>query len=113
MDYLQTLLDSSEIPVITALLLGLLTTISPCPLATHITAIGFISKDVNNRNQIFLNGIFYTLGRILSYSVLGAILIFIAERFRNVLYTKGDQPMERVITCSGTDLDRPVHVVWR
>ena len=75
MDYLQTLLDSSEIPVITALLLGLLTTISPCPLATHITAIGFISKDVNNRNQIFLNGIFYTLGRILSYSVLGAILI--------------------------------------
>ena len=53
MDYLQTLLDSSEIPVITALLLGLLTTISPCPLATHITAIGFISKDVTTGTRFF------------------------------------------------------------
>ena len=60
MDYLQTLLDSSEIPVITALLLGLLTTISPCPLATHITAIGFISKDVNNRNQTFYERYHFT-----------------------------------------------------
>lgn len=75
MEYLQTLLDNSEIPIITAFLLGLLTAVSPCPLATNITAIGFISKDINNRNRIFTNGILYTLGRVLAYSVLGAILI--------------------------------------
>ncbi len=75
MEYLQTLLDSSEIPVITAFLLGLLTAVSPCPLATNITAIGFISKDLDNRNRIFRNGILYTTGRILAYSVLGTILI--------------------------------------
>lgn len=44
MEYLQSLLDSSEIPVVTAFFLGLLTAVSPCPLATNITAIGFISK---------------------------------------------------------------------
>lgn len=75
MDYLQTLLDGSDIPVLTAFLLGLLTALSPCPLATNITAVGFISKDIENRNRMFLNGILYTVGRILSYSVLGAVLI--------------------------------------
>ena len=65
MEYLQTWLDNSEIPIITAFLLGLLTAVSPCPLATNITAIGFISKDINNRNRIFTNGVLYTLGRVL------------------------------------------------
>lgn len=80
MEYLQTWLDNSEIPIITAFLLGLLTAVSPCPLATNITAIGFISKDINNRNRIFTNGVLYTLGRVLAYSALGAILIAILRK---------------------------------
>ena len=79
MDFLQTLLDNSNIPVITAFLLGLLTAISPCPLATNITAIGFISKDIGNRNKIFLGGLLYTLGRVVAYTVLGIILISILK----------------------------------
>lgn len=79
MDFLQNLLDNSNIPVITAFLLGLLTAISPCPLATNITAIGFISKDIGNRNKIFLGGLFYTLGRVVAYTVLGIILISILK----------------------------------
>lgn len=75
MDYLQTLLDGSDIPVMTAFLLGLFTTLSPCPLATNITAVGFIGKDIENKNRMFLNGLLYTIGRILSYSILGAVLI--------------------------------------
>lgn len=80
MDYLQNLLDNSDIPFITAFLLGLLTSISPCPLATNITAVGFISKDINNKHIIFRNGLYYTLGRVVSYSVLGAILITILHQ---------------------------------
>ncbi|MDO4180440.1 MAG: aromatic aminobenezylarsenical efflux permease ArsG family transporter [Bacteroidales bacterium] len=80
MDYLQTLLDNYDIPVLTAFLLGLLTALSPCPLATNITAVGFISKDIENKNRIFLNGLLYTVGRILSYSVLGAVLIAVIRR---------------------------------
>lgn len=79
MDFLQNLLDNSNISVITAFLLGLLTAISPCPLATNITAIGFISKDIGNRNKIFLGGLLYTLGRVVAYTVLGIILISILK----------------------------------
>jgi len=79
MDFLQNLLDNSNIPIITAFLLGLLTAISPCPLATNITAIGFISKDIGNRNKIFLGGLLYTLGRVVAYTVLGVILISILK----------------------------------
>lgn len=77
MEFLQNLLDNSEIPFVTAFLLGLLTAISPCPFATNITAIGFISKDIGSRNLIFMNGLLYTVGRILSYSLLGAVLIWV------------------------------------
>ncbi|WP_373701298.1 MULTISPECIES: aromatic aminobenezylarsenical efflux permease ArsG family transporter [Bacteroidales] len=80
MEFLQALLHKSEIPILTAFLLGLLTAVSPCPLATNITAIGFISKDINNRNRMFTNGILYTMGRVLAYAVLGAILIAILRK---------------------------------
>ena len=44
MDWLQTLLDNSTTPLLTAFLLGLLTALSPCPLATNIAAIRFYRK---------------------------------------------------------------------
>lgn len=75
MEWLQQLLDSSTVPLVTAFLLGLLTAVSPCPLATNITAIGFISKDIESRHRIFWNGILYTVGRIITYSGIGFILI--------------------------------------
>ena len=75
MDFLQSLLDNSSIPAITAFILGILTAVSPCPLATNITALGFISKDIENHHRIFINGLLYTFGRIVSYTVLGFILI--------------------------------------
>ncbi len=75
MEWLQGLLDSSTTPILTAFLLGLLTAISPCPLATNITAIGFISKDIDSRHRIFLNGLLYTLGRIISYVGLAIIIV--------------------------------------
>lgn len=86
MDFLQNLLDNSEIPIFTAFLLGLLTAISPCPLATNITAIGFISKDIEKPHRIFLNGILYTLGRVIAYSVLGTVLIVILRRGADMFF---------------------------
>lgn len=77
MEYLQNLLDGSTVPAVTAFLLGLLTAISPCPLATNITAIGYISRDITNRNRIFRDGLLYALGRIAAYMLLGAVLIAI------------------------------------
>jgi cytochrome c-type biogenesis protein len=82
MEFLTNLLDNSSMPWFTAVLLGLMTSISPCPLATNITAIGFISKDLDNRNRVFLNGLFYTLGRAITYTSIALIIYFGADQFR-------------------------------
>lgn len=74
--------DSTHVPVLSAVILGLMTAISPCPLATNITAIGFIGKDLGNRNRIFINGLVYTAGRTISYFGLALILFFGASQFR-------------------------------
>lgn len=84
MDWIQTLLDNSSTPALTAFLLGLLTAISPCPLATNIAAIGFISKDIENRKRVFLNGVLYTFGRVIAYTVLGIILISVLKEGASV-----------------------------
>lgn len=89
MDFLQSLLDNSSVPVITAFILGILTAISPCPLATNITAIGFIGKDIENRHRIFINGLLYTFGRIVTYTVLGVILFRFFVRGKYVYGSKG------------------------
>ncbi len=81
-DFLTGILDSSTVPWVTAMILGLLTAISPCPLATNITAIGFISKDLENRNRVFFNGLFYTLGRAISYTLIPLIIFFGADQFK-------------------------------
>ncbi len=80
METLQQLLDSSTTPIITAFFLGLLTAISPCPLATNIAAVGFISKNISSKWGVLRKGLLYTLGRILGYSILGFVLILILKQ---------------------------------
>jgi len=86
MDFLQNILNNSNIPIVTAFVLGLLTAISPCPLATNITAIGYIGRDMESRRRIFLKGLLYTAGRILAYSALGAILIYILHKGEDMFF---------------------------
>lgn len=54
---------------------GILTSISPCPLATNITAISFIGRKVDRASHILLAGLLYTAGRMLAYTVLGIVLV--------------------------------------
>lgn len=84
MEWLQAMLDNSTTPAFTAFLLGLLTAISPCPLATNIAAIGYIGRDIENRGRIFRNGVLYTVGRIIAYTVLGIVLITILKEGSSV-----------------------------
>ena len=88
MDFLNQLIDNSQVPVITAFLLGLLTALSPCPLATNVTAVAYIARSCmdgnenngNARRRVLWSGILYTLGRTLAYTILGALLIFIIRQ---------------------------------
>ncbi|HPS95924.1 MAG TPA: aromatic aminobenezylarsenical efflux permease ArsG family transporter [Bacteroidales bacterium] len=82
MDFLTGLLENSTMPWISALVLGFMTSISPCPLATNITAIGFISKDIDNRNRVFINGLLYTLGRAITYTAIALVLYLGADQFK-------------------------------
>jgi cytochrome c-type biogenesis protein len=61
--------------LISALWLGILTSISPCPLAANIVTVSFLSKRVTHPRQVLLAGLAYTLGRMLTYSVLGVFII--------------------------------------
>lgn len=81
-EFLNSLISNSTAPFLTAALLGLMTAISPCPLATNITAVGYISKDVENKRKVFINGVVYTLGRAVSYTLIAVIIFIGADQFR-------------------------------
>ncbi len=90
MNFLQSLLDGSNMPLLSAFILGLMTAISPCPLATNITAVAYIGKNIENKRVVFRNGIIYTLGRAISYTLLGFILFFGASKFHVASFFQGN-----------------------
>lgn len=81
-EFLSELMLNDSMPWLSALALGLLTAISPCPLATNITAIGFISRNLTDRKRVFINGLIYTLGRTIAYFVLAAVIYIGADQFK-------------------------------
>lgn len=89
MEFLQSILDNSQYAFLTAFVLGLMTAISPCPLATNITAIGFISRDLSDRRRVFYNGLVYTIGRAISYVGLALIIYFGASKMNVSLFFQG------------------------
>ncbi len=64
-----------NIPALSALFLGLLAAISPCPMATNIAAVAYVSRRVTDRRYAVMTAALYTLGRMISYSVLGILII--------------------------------------
>ncbi len=65
----------SRLVIASALWLGILTSISPCPLATNIAAVSFISRRVSSTRQVLLSGLLYTVGRTVTYVTLGVVVI--------------------------------------
>jgi len=82
MEWLDQIAQNRETPVLAAFALGLLTAIAPCPLATNVTATAFIAKTITSRKKVLLSGFLYTLGRVFSYTLIGAIIYFGASKFQ-------------------------------
>ncbi|OIO45743.1 MAG: cytochrome C biogenesis protein [Parcubacteria group bacterium CG1_02_37_13] len=103
MDYINFLIDNYNIPILTAFLLGVLTSISPCPLATNITAIAYISKEIKTAKHTLLNGIFYTLGRGASYTILATLIYFGLSAFQisSIFQGWGDKILGPVLIIIG------------
>jgi cytochrome c biogenesis protein CcdA len=68
-------MDSYAVALGSAAWLGILTSLSPCPLATNIAAISFISRKVGNSRKVLLSGAAYTVGRMLAYLLLAVIVV--------------------------------------
>lgn len=77
---INSLIDSSTWPILTAFLLGLLTSVSPCTFTTNLMVLGFIGKDMSGGRQVFVKGICYTLGRTISYTLLGLVCIRVLKQ---------------------------------
>jgi cytochrome c biogenesis protein CcdA len=60
----------------TALWLGILTSISPCPLSTNIAAVSYVGRRVGSSGAVLLSGVLYTAGRSFAYMVLGAASVW-------------------------------------
>lgn len=68
--------DSILVGGMSALWFGILTSVSPCPLATNIAAMSFISKHIDSNKKIIIAGVLYTLGRMLAYLLLSLMIVY-------------------------------------
>jgi len=86
MDLLQFLgtMGQSPVPVIAAFFIGLMTAVSPCPLATNFTAIAYISKRIDNSRHTLLAGFVYTLGRMAAYIAVASVIVYFGLNIRFV-----------------------------
>lgn len=103
MDFINAFIDNYNIPILTAFLLGVLTSISPCPLAANITAIAYISKEIKTIKNTLLNGLFYTVGRGISYTLLATLIYFGLSSFQisSVFQGWGDKVLGPVLIIIG------------
>ncbi|HWS48992.1 MAG TPA: aromatic aminobenezylarsenical efflux permease ArsG family transporter [Candidatus Methanoperedens sp.] len=103
MDWINYLIDSYNIPLLSAFLIGIMTSISLCPLATNITAIAYISKDVKTIKNTLFNGLFYTLGRGISYTILATLIYLGLSSFSisSIFQGWGDRVLGPVLILIG------------
>ena len=100
---------------VTALWLGILTSVSPCPLATNIAAISFIGRRVEQPRQVIAGGALYTLGRSVTYVFLGVALVFSllsAPHISNFLQTYMNKVLGPALVVVGMFLLGLLHFSW-
>ena len=68
-------MDTLYLNVISALWLGILTSISPCPMATNIAAISFITRNLKSSKRVLWSGLLYSAGRMLAYVVIAVLAV--------------------------------------
>jgi len=68
------MMEQQALPIVSALWFGILTSISPCPLASNIAAVTYISRGFSRTSSVVIAGAVYTLGRVITYCVLGALI---------------------------------------
>jgi len=83
MAFMETM-SMNSFPLIAAFFIGLMTALSPCPLATNITAIAYISKRIDNGKRTLLTGFIYTFGRMFTYVLLASLIVYIGINVQTI-----------------------------
>ena len=90
-EILKDLSQSTDLPLLTALLLGLTVALNPCQLAINISALTYLANNDKFHRIFFIRGLLYALGRMTTYSVLGWLLMLVIsiglriDLFQNIL----------------------------
>lgn len=74
---LSALSSSTGIPALSAFFLGLMAAIGPCTMATNIAALAYVGRNLTSRRYSVVTAALYTLGRMLTYTILGALIIYL------------------------------------
>ncbi len=90
MEWLNQLVDNASWPILSAWALGLLTAISPCPLATNITATAYIARTLQGKRKVLLSGFLYTLGLAFTYTAIAMIISMGASKFHVARFFQGN-----------------------
>ncbi|MGN0186755.1 MAG: sulfite exporter TauE/SafE family protein [Paludibacteraceae bacterium] len=80
------ILNLSASPWWITFLLAVVFALDPCAILTNIAVIGFIGRDLENHKRVFINGLWYTLGRTLAFGVLGAVLMLLLRGGADILH---------------------------
>lgn len=79
-------MGASDIAVIASFFIGLMMAISPCPLATNITAIAFVSKNITNKFKTLMIGVSYTLGRMFTYVLIASLIVYFGLNTQSISF---------------------------
>jgi cytochrome c-type biogenesis protein len=106
MDIMQIMQEmaSSDISLIAAFFIGLMVAISPCPLATNLTAIAYISRKLETGKKIILAGLAYTFGRMTAYVLIAALIVYFALSVMDIsmfLQSNADLLLGPILLISG------------
>lgn len=110
--WVQTILANGNMPLLAAFLIGLLASLGPCPLATNISALAYISKDIASPRRVLFTSGLYTLGRTLSYGALGLALLAAGlqiSRVSNSLQTLAEIVLGPLLILVGLVLFDVIH----
>lgn len=112
MSFMQVM-TSLNIPIVAAFFIGLMTAMSPCPLAANITAIAYISRKINNKKNTLIVGLIYTLGRMFTYTVLASLIVWFGLNVQIIsiaLQRYGDKILGPFLIILGIILLNVVHI---
>lgn len=103
-DFFHILAINSTIPILTALFLGIMSGLGPCTMATNIAAVAYISQRLANRRFALIASLLYSLGRMVTYTLLGILIIGIGMEvpaIRNFLEDVGTYALGPLLLIGG------------